>query len=499
MSIHSETHILSLDIGTSSVRCKVYNAKGEAVESIGIQTPYSMTRTADGGEFIDANDLFQIIVHTLDQTVEQLKAKSVSIQAVSCCTFLHNVVGVNENRDACTPLLNWSDTRPETILPELNQRLDAEAFTRRTGCPMHASFLPAKITWLHHAMPDAAKKVRFWMSFGEYFHFQITGQRWCSYSMASGSGLLDSANCVWDEETLNAIPADVSQLSELCDKDHGIREIKPEWKQRWEWLSDALWFPALGDGTSSNIGCGCSQPGRVALMVGTSGAMRVVWRGEYREPPEGLWCYRIDKNRPVQGGALSNGGNLFAWMNDTLNLPPADVLEKELVEMKPDSHGLTMLPFLSGQRSPRWNPNSRGAIHGLRLSTQPIQILQAGLEAIAYRFKLIHSLLVPILPKDHIIVASGGGLLKSPAWIQIMADVIGYPICVSQVQEASCRGTALAALESLGILDDISSAEPCFGDTVTPAEEAHQIYQAAFQRHIDYELANHHPPLAAEN
>jgi gluconokinase len=490
--------VLSLDIGTSSVRSQVFNASGRAVPGVGAQIPYSMTYTADGGAFIDPDELCELVYQTIDHAASSARRQELSIAAVSCCTFWHNVVGVTERGVPCTPLLSWNDTRPESILPELAQKLDPQEFTRLSGCPMHASYLPAKISWLHRVLPERAKQVRYWMSIGEYLFNRITGRRACSYSMASATGLLDSARRQWDETTLGAIPATLDQLSPLRDARDGVKSLQPPFAQRWPSLVDAIWYPALGDGACSNIGCGCASPERVAVMVGTSGAMRVVWRGEFREPPEGLWCYRIDGERPIQGGALSNGGNLMDWLRETLDFSKNSVskdqpnalheIDAQIAQLPPDGHGLTFLPFLAGQRSPRWNPHSTGTLHGLRLSTQPIHILQAGLEAVAYRFRLIYDLLTRVLPSEHVIVATGGGLLHSNVWTQILSDVLGRDVLISTVAEASCRGAALMALESLGAIPDIAQAEFLVGDKISPRPEAQAIYQSALQRHVDLEF-----------
>ena len=128
----------------------------------------------------------------------------------------------------------------------------------------------------------------------------------------------------------------------------------------------------------------------VALTVGTSGAMRVVVPGGVDTLPPGLWVYRVDRRRALFGGALSNGGNLFEWMSHTLRLDADPAVEAALRTLPPDGHGLTMLPFFAGERSPGWNPNARAAIIGLSLATAPLEILQAGLEAVAYRFALIY-------------------------------------------------------------------------------------------------------------
>lgn len=486
--MNNSQNVLSLDIGTSSVRGLVYDSQGSALDGIGKQISYSMEKTADGGEFHDADKLCKMVFEILDTIMQQCGEQSIDISAVTGCTFCHNLLGVDAEGKPCTPILNWSDNRPATVLSELKKKLDPQSYTSRTGCPFHASFLPAKLTWLAKECRDDFAKAKYWMSFGEYLLFVLTGERKCSISMAAFSGLLNSPKCEWDEETLSVLPITESQLSELSDKGDAYTGIIPEYANRWERLQTAKLFPMLGDGACNNVGSGCWSPDRLSLMVGTSGAMRVIWKGDFHEPPEGLWCYRIDKNRPVQGGALSNAGNLFAWMTDTFQLPQPEELEAIISQKKPDGHGLTLLPFLHGQRSPRWNANSRAMIYGLRATSKPEDILQAGLESVAMRFKLIHDRLLPVMADDYVLVASGGGLLKSPAWIQIMADILGKPVCISVANEASCRGAALCAIESMGIIDDLTNADPCLGDTIHPRQEYKEVYQNAFERHVELEM-----------
>src|SRR5205823_5118690 len=75
--------------------------------------------------------------------------------------------------------------------------------------------------------------------------------------------------------------------------------------------------PPLGDGACSNLGSGCVTPDRAALMIGTSGAYRVV-RGGEPTPRGGLFSYLLDEGRVVEGGSISDGGNLLAWLDRTL-------------------------------------------------------------------------------------------------------------------------------------------------------------------------------------
>ena len=140
--------------------------------------------------------------------------------------------------------------------------------------------------------------------------------------------------------------------------------------------------------------------------------------------------------------------------------------------MEPDGHGLTVLPFLAGERSPGLAGHARATVHGLSQAITPLDILRAGLESVAYRIGLVFELLRRLLPGDPGIVASGGALLGSPAWLQIMTDVFNRPVAVSEVQEASGRGAALLALEALGALADLGKAPDFIGQIHDPRKTA---------------------------
>ena len=211
--------------------------------------------------------------------------------------------------------------------------------------------------------------------------------------------------------------------------------------------------------------------------------MRVVYEGvPPGKVPFELWCYRVDRDRVVVGGALSDGGNLYSWMRDSLlNEFDAQSIEDELEQFAARcSHGLTILPFWSGERSTGWHEHARGTIHGLSHHTQPIEILRAGMEAIAYRFALIANALRPIAT-DPLFVASGNALCSSPVWVQILADVLGSRIQLSQSDEASTRGAALLALEAAGKIQSINRP------SVTVTTKAN-VFEPDMTRHATYRV-----------
>jgi gluconokinase len=333
--------------------------------------------------------------------------------AISC--FWHSLVAVDEHDRPLTPVLTWRDLAGE--LPPL----DAASYHRRTGCFLHPAYWPAKIERLKAEGVAAAR----YLSFGDYLLLRLAGEVRTSVSTASGTGLFDPNALVWDGETLAALGLATSQLAPLSDE-----PVAGVW-------------PALGDGACSNVGVGCVTRDRAAVMIGTSAAARVVYQAQHAEPRPGLFLYRLDDTRFCEGGALSGGGNLHAWLQQTLR----DLDTSELADRPAAAHGLTFLPFLGGERSLGWNPDRRGAIEGLTFATTPLDIAQAALEAVCYQLADVLDAIGGI----ESIVATGGALLANPAWQQLLADVLGRPVELSAVAEGSARGAALVALERLGL------------------------------------------------
>src|SRR5260370_419994 len=166
------------------------------------------------------------------------------------------------------------------------------------------------------------------------------------------------------------------------------------------------------------------------------------------QPPRpGLWRYGSDRERLLLGGATSEGGNVYAWCREVLRLPDDATLEQRLEAMTPDAHGLTVLPFLAGERAPGWRGDRRGAVARLSLDTGPLEIVRAALEAVALRLALVYRLLAPHAPREHRIVASRGALTPSRVWTQILADALGHPGTWSHEPETTSRGVAVVAWE----------------------------------------------------
>jgi gluconokinase len=413
--------VLALDVGSSSVRAQQFDERGE---------PAGELRQ----EEYDSDDPTEVAA-----SVRRVLGGE-EPDATSC--FAHSLLAVDEDWNALTPILGWRDTRSADAAEGLARRLDAEAIHARTGAFLHPSFWPAKLAWLAETEPETFRRAAWFVSFADYLRRAPE----TSLGMASTSGLLDLTTHDWDGELLSRLGLDRDRLPRVTH------------------------VPLWPDAACSNAGAGCTTHERAALMVGTSGAFRVLYESERPQPRPGLFLYLADEHHIVEGGALSDGGNLYEWLERTLG----DV-QGSLANRDPSDHGLVFLPFLGGERSTGWHPHARGTVYGLTLETTPLDLRQAAYEGVAFRFAAIADL----LPGVNEVVATGGGLLHDRDWIQIMADALARPIHVSGVPEASLRGAAVLALERLGH----EVAEAPIAEVVEPRADRAEAYRTGREQH----------------
>ena len=479
--------ILALDIGTSSVRAALYNGDGNVLPETFVKNDRTLVSTDDGGAELDADEAFDQVAEAIDTVLKKAKGVKGDIEYVAGSCFWHSLVGVDKRGEATTKVFGWAETRPARHLPELRAKLNEKTVLNRTGARFHSSFWPAKLLWLKKDFPKIFAKTAKWLSFSDLVTLRLSGSPLTSISMASGTGVFDIRRCTWDKKLTEFLGIAPTNLPEIVKTDKDTFTLTDEFAKRWPRLKNAKWFPAIGDGAANNIGAGCVMKSKAALMIGTSGAMRVAYRGDVPDKiPSGLWCYRIDRERVIIGGALSDGGGLYRWLKENLRLKEDDNrTESEIAKREPDAHGLTFLPFLAGERSTGYHEHAAGAILGLRSATDTIDIVQAALESVAYRFGEIFDQLNDVA-KVRDIIASGGALRSSPIWTQIIADVLGRNLDLPNTHEASSRGAVLLALETIGKIKNVEKLETPKGREFKFDKKRGAVYKKARERHEKY-------------
>jgi gluconokinase len=471
-------HILAIDVGSSSVRLIVYRcAEGALSAHIMLSAPYAFRSDATGASEIEAAFLQALIEGLLDALCA--RSDLPLIDAVCMATFVANLLGVDAEGRALTPVYTYADTRCAAQVAQLRAALGADGLReshQRVGCMLHTAYHAPKLLWLSQQGVRPAQ----WTDFATYLYRAWFGRADmpCSYSVASWSGILDGVKLTWDAEWLTRLGLQAEQLPPLADYCAAQRGLAAAYATRWQALRDVPFFLAVGDGAAANIGSGAAAHGEVALTIGTTAALRVISTEESPSLPHGIWRYRADARHHLIGGATSEGGNVFQWVRQNFQLPDSESLEQLLSARAADAHALTFLPMLAGERAPHWNPSALGTLHGVRLSTTALDVLQAALEGVALRLAAIARLLnLPETP----IWAGGGALRASRAWSQMVADALAVPLRLVAEDEPTARGAAIMALAALGEAA-LTDFPPAVEAVITPRPEGVRALRAAAER-----------------
>jgi gluconokinase len=433
--------ILVLDLGSSSVRAFLYDEDLTMLAQV--SRKHRFATEPPGASMIEAAELERNVEACLDEILQHEGAGA--LRAVGMDTFAGNVLGVDGKGNAVTPVYTYADTRSAEDVAALAEKIDAAAMHQRTGTIHHSAYQPGRIAWVRRTEPETYAKVAQWIDLGTYLYRRWFGDNDAPacISVASWSGMLNRETLDWEPHWLDVLELPKTALPALADYSDGRTGLSGAYAKRWTALKDVPFYLGVGDGAAANVGSGCVEPGQVALSIGTTAALRTVSTDKLPPVPPGLWSYRISAGLHLIGGATSEGGSIFEWVRNTVRLP--DDAEDQLMKRSPDEHGLTFLPLLAGERSPGWAADATGVIDGLRLSTTPLDILQAALEGVALRLALIDEQ----LGDDQAVTVSGRALEASPAWAQMIANALDRPLMFSDESEITARGTAILALCAL--------------------------------------------------
>lgn len=479
----SDPLVIALDVGSTASRGGVYDAAGRPVRGLRHKVPHAFTTAADGTSTIDPAAVLREIEEIL--TVLAQRRLEGRIAGVGLDTFASSLVGVDAAGQPLTPCFTYADSRCAPQAEELRTLLDEAEVHQRTGCRLHPSYLGPRLRWLRETDRDTVAAVHRWLSLGEFLHLHLVGTTAVGTSTAAWTGLLDRRSATWDVQMLQAAGIDVASLSPIHHPDQPLAGGE----SRWRALAGAQWFAAVADGYAANIGTGATDRHTMVASAATSGAVRVRVPADFTELPSGLWCYRVDAQHSLLGGALNDVGRTVSWLRDTLRLD--DVSLDDTLAAEPDERTPQVLPFFTGERSTGWASDARAVFTGVSASTDPTALARGALEGVALTYARVIAAMAEVAGPPRQVRASGRVTQDLPTLVQLLADAVDAPVLPVTIKRSTLHGTALLALQT--VAPGVERAEPTSGALREPvpgrrdyydrrAQQAAMLYQAVIGR-----------------
>jgi xylulokinase len=299
----------------------------------------------------------------------------------------------------------------------------------------------------------------------------LTGAFVTETTDASGMNLYDLLAGDWSAEILDAIGLDPALLPELHASTDVVGEVTPAAAEETGLAPGTPVVIGGGDGMCAAVGAGVVAEGSAYNYVGSSSWIALATAAPILDP--GLrtftWAHMVPGMFSPCGTMQAAGGS-YQWVRDNLCLPEADAASRlglspyELMNLQaesspPGANGLLYLPYLLGERSPRWNPKARGAYIGLTMKHTRADMVRATLEGITLNLRVILEAFEQQGARVDAIRVIGGGA-RGRTWRQIMANIYGVPVLrPALLEEATSLGAAVAGGVGVGIFPDFSVAE----------------------------------------
>ncbi|MFJ4068629.1 FGGY-family carbohydrate kinase [Pseudomonas sp. NPDC089996] len=464
------TYVFGVDIGTQSTKALLMSTDGRIIAqaSVGYQFEQPHPLWAQQWPDVWLNAVYEAVACCTARSqvpAEQIKA--------ICISSLYGGSGIAVDADinALHPCLIWMDRRAIREADWVREHLDVEALMRITGNGVDSYYGYTKMLWIKRNHPHVWARTRYLLPPGSYVHYHLTGELAVDHSSAGNiGGVYDMQARQWSVEMLDALGIDPALMPpQLVAPGDIVGGLLPAAATRLGLLPGTPVVAGGVDAAMASLAAGVIEPGNHVAMMGTSMCWGFITPSSGHSHGLVSMPYVHDSARHTYrfGGAITAGAAV-SWFREQFcsqeqqvaaqspGLEVHQLIEQAAATTPAGAEGLVFLPYLMGERSPIWDAKASGAYVGLSLYHTKAHLYRAVLEGLA--FALRHNIEAGSQGAAHLdpelIVV--GGATASDLWMQIIADITGYPVLTIEQQVEAPLGGALLAALAIGAIDDIS-------------------------------------------
>ncbi len=465
-------YVIGVDIGTQSTKALLVAADGsirtQATRSYAPETPFPSWAEQWPDVWLGA------VEQCLSEIAQKGGAPASQIKAI-CISSLYGGSGipVDEKLEPLHPCLIWMDRRAEAQVDWVKANVDLEQLQAVTGNGVDSYYGFTKMLWLRDARPELWSKTRYLMPPNSYVIQRLTGEIAVDHSSAGNiGGVYDMRERRWSREMLATLGIPARMMPErLVASTDVVGGLTPASAARLGLAAGTAVVAGGVDAAVATYAAGVVGPGQHVAMMGTSMCWGFI--APSAEVPRGLiampYVVRSSNYLYVFGGAATSGASVTWFLEQFCHAEieagaasgrdPHAILEEGAARIAAGADGVVFLPYLMGERSPIWDGKASGAFIGLNLFHTRAHLYRAVLEGVT--FALRHNIAasaVSSVPLDPRLIVVGGAA-RSDLWMQIIADVTGFPVFTIREDVEAALGAARLAAIGIGLVEASASAD----------------------------------------
>lgn len=480
--------LIAHDLGTTGNKASLHEDDGRLRASTTVGYP---ARFADGGVAEqDPRDWERAVVEATRTLLAQTATDPATVTGLVVSGQMMGAVLLDERYEPVRDAIIWADTRAQPQTQQLVDRLGDDEAYALLGHRLNPTYSIAKVMWVRDNEPSVFERVRWFCVAKDFVVQRLTGRLATEPSDASATNAFDQRAGTWSQAVIDAAGLDSAIFPEIVPSTEVVGTLTADAAAATGLLQGTRVVMGGGDGPIAAVGASIVAPEDGAYVcMGTSSWISFAAKAPVLDPSQRTFTFdHVVPGHYVPTATMQSAGASVSWINEVLSPEPDGQTLSQLVAQADTDDaatgGLYFLPYLLGERSPRWNPDARGAFVGIGRHHGRAHLVRSVLEGVAFNLAVcIDAFRASGSTIDRIDAVGGGA--ASDAWLQIMADVWGVPVRRrSVVEEANSLGAAVVGAVGLGLVDSFAAARDLSEVTAEFSPEAgrHDDYRRRLER-----------------
>ena len=484
-----ENFLLGIDVGTSACKVALFRKSGEVVAQS--NQPYKIYYPNLGWVEQDPDEWWEAICIGIKDVIAKARINSNEIAGIGIDGQSWSAIPVDKDGNCLSRTPIWMDTRARNICDRVKEEVGFDRIFSVAGNDFLPSYSTPKMLWFKQERPDVYNRTYKFLQSNSYIALKLTGVMSQEYSQGYGIHFFNNQTLTYDEKLAEELGLSVDKVPELYASHDVVGKVTKKAADKTG-LAEGIPVVAGGlDAACGTLGAGVILTGQTQEQGGQAGGMSICVDRALAHPKLILSPHVVPNIWLLQGGTVGGGGVLRWFKQEFGENQSFDELTKMAEDIPAGADGVTFLPYMSGERSPIWNPDAKGVFYGLSFDKTKGHMVRAALEGVAY--SLEHNLRTAKEVGVEVgeLIAMGGAS-NSILWTQIKADVTGKTIKVPTSDTATTLGAVILAGVGVGMYDSFESAVK---ETIvitrvqTPNEENHERYQKSIELYLDLSKA----------
>ena len=486
--------LLGIDIGTSACKLVVFNRQGKVIaeDTKSYKTSYPHSGWAEQ----NPEDWWSSVIKSINSLLNQGTFNAKDIVGIGIDGQSWSAIPIDKSGSVLAPTPIWMDTRAEKEAQWLTSTFGEEKLFNVGGNPITPSYSLPKVLWYRNNHPQMYKNIDKILQSNSYIGYMLTGEFSGDYSQCYGYQCYNLNEKKWDYQLLKDMDLSPDMFPTPVASHKVIGGVSKTASMQTGLIEGTPVVAGGLDAACGALGAGVINHGETQEQGGQAGGMSICTKSYSADPKLILSYHVVPDSWLLQGGTVGGAG-VLRWFASQLgsaeelsakenNTNVYYELDKIAEDIAAGSDGLVFLPYMSGERSPLWNPHAKGVFYGLDFSKTRAHLVRACLEGVG--FSLQHNLETAYRSgatvKNMLAV---GGAANSRLWTQIKADITGKQIDVPYSDTATPLGAAMLAGVGTGLYSDFSQA---VNETVKitrthyPNKDNHKIYKKQYEKYI---------------